>query len=129
MKPKVIVVLGLFAFLAAAAVYAQPQVVTATVDFPFMVEGKALPSGSYTFTRDTGANAFRVQGEGKNGGLATVYTRINGELHNTMQDAHIVFDVIEGKYILSEIWIPGEDGYLLTLTKGEHKHKVINVNY
>jgi len=28
--------------------------------------------------------------------------------------------------LLSEIWLPDEDGYVLLTTKEAHKHKVIN---
>jgi hypothetical protein len=48
-------------------------------------------------------------------------------MHTTPEDAHIVFDVVGDKHMLSEIWIPGEDGYLLLATKGKHGHKVINI--
>jgi hypothetical protein len=29
-------------------------------------------------------------------------------------------------YVLSEVWLPGEDGYRVHVTKGAHKTKVVN---
>ncbi len=129
MKAKIMVAAVIFVFLSVMSVYAQRPALNAKIDFAFSVEGKLLPAGPYEFVRDSQANLFRIQGEGKNAALATIQTRLSGELHKTPLDAHLVFDVIGDKYFLSEIWITGEDGYVLLVTKEEHKHKVLNVNY
>lgn len=129
MKTKILVTVGLFALLAVMSGYGQEPSIKAKIDFPFTVEGKALPAGQYSFMRDTEAPVFRVQGEGKADALATIVTRLSGEMHTTPQDAHLVFDVVGGTHILSEIWIPGEDGYMMHVEKGKHEHKVLNVKY
>lgn len=129
MKTKIMVAAGIFALLAGMSMYGQQPVINAKIDFSFTVEGKVLPPGQYEFRRDSGAKEFRVQGEGKNGALAMILTRLAGDMHTTPQDAHLVFDVVGGVYMLSEIWYPGEDGYLVLATKGQHEHKVMNVEY
>jgi len=53
-------------------------------------------------------------------------TRLAGGLYTTPKDAHVVFDKIGNAYVLSELWLPGEDGLLLHVTKEKHEHKVIN---
>ncbi len=121
-------VVSLLALLGAMSVYGQPSTIKAKVDFSFTVEGKVLPPGQYEFARDDTAQAFKVQGEGKNTAIAPFVTRLAADIHTTPQDAHLVFDVVGDTYYLSEIWIPGEDGYVLATTKGQHTHKVINVN-
>jgi hypothetical protein len=126
MKAKVLVTVSIFAFLALMSAYAQPQSITAKIDFPFMVGSKTLPAGSYEFIKETQNQAIRVQGEGMTA-LAMAVTRLAGEMHTTPQDAHLVFDVVDGTNMLSEVWIPGEDGYMLLATKGKHTHKVLNV--
>jgi hypothetical protein len=40
-----------------------------------------------------------------------------------------VLDVVGDTDSLSEIWIPGDDGYLMPATKEKHGHKVIIVKY
>ena len=130
MKIKIMLVVGLVALLAGVSGYGQQTVtLKAQIDFPFKVEGKVLPAGAYEFALDAQAMAFRVQGQGSNGALAPVMTRLAGAMHTTPQDAHLIFDVVGDTYILSELWIPGEDGYLVQMTKGVHTHKVINVKY
>ncbi len=132
MKTRMITAVGLAALLAVAAGYAlqgEGWSLKANVSFPFMVGNKLLPAGDYTFDRQGPlGQVFRVQGEGKNATVVNVITRIASDIHTTPQDAHLVFDVVGGdKYILAEIWIPGEDGYVLAVTKEKHEHKVMNI--
>ncbi len=130
MKTKILLTVGLMALFAVMTGYGQPQeMVKAKIDFSFKVEGKVLPPGQYEFARDPKAMEFRVQGEGKIAALVPILTRMAAEIHSTHQDAHLVFDVVGDTHLLSEIWIPGEDGYVLLVTKGPHTHKVINLSY
>jgi hypothetical protein len=129
MKTKILLAVGLFAFVAGLAVFAQLAEIKATIDFPFKVEGKVLPAGAYDFVRDDSAAAFRVTDGGKNSAIALIQTRLSSEIHTTPADAHIVFDKIGETCLLSEIWIPGQDGYVIMVTKGPHEHKVVNVKY
>lgn len=129
MKPKIVVALCFFAFLAATSGFGQMPAINAKIDFPFTVAGKALPAGPYSFVRDASALVFRVSGEGKNAAVAEILTRLTAELQPTPQNAHLVFDKVGETCILSEIWIPGEDGYMVALTKGPHQHKVVTVKY
>lgn len=127
-KTKIMLTVSLIALLGMMSAYGQPSSIKAKIDFPFTVEGKVLPAGQYEFVRDDAAQVFRVQGEGKTSALVPILTRLAGEMHTTPQDGHLVFDVVGETYLLSEIWIPAHDGYLLLATKGPHGHKVINVN-
>jgi hypothetical protein len=128
LKTKIMLTMSLFALLVVTSGYGQQSLtVKAKIEFPFTVEGKVLPAGQYEFVRDNLAATFRVQGEGKIGALATILTRLAGEMHTTPQDAHLVFDKVGDTYLLSEIWFPTEDGYLLLATKGKHAHKVISI--
>jgi hypothetical protein len=128
-KTKIGLLLGILVLMTGVSLMAGQSLpeVKAKIDFSFSVEGKVLPPGQYDFKRNIQAEVFRVQGEGKNAALAKIITRVSGEIHTTLQDAHLVFDIVNGEYMLSEIWVPGEDGYVLLTTKGKHEHKVINV--
>jgi hypothetical protein len=111
--------------VATLSMYGQ-TVVKAKVAFPFTVEGKALPAGQYVFTLQESGDVFRVVGEGKDV-MATVVTRLGGEMRSAPKGTHLVFDKVGELYLLSEIWVPGEDGFLLLATKGVHAHKTVNV--
>jgi hypothetical protein len=127
MKTRVLLSLGLFLLLAVSSVFGLQSSIKTNVEFSFTVGGKVLPAGEYQFQRNDPGTAFRVQGAGKNGVTVLIVTRLGGEMHATPKDAHLVFDKVGETYLLSEIWIPGEDGYLLLATKGKHEHKTLNV--
>ncbi len=128
MKGKVLLGLGVAALLAMGAMaMGQAEILKAKIDFPFMAGSKSLPAGEYNFTAQEMDQVFRVQGMGKDTALVNVITRLGAEIHNTPQDAHLVFDKVGDTYYLSEIWIPGMDGFLVQVTKGAHTHKVVTI--
>jgi hypothetical protein len=118
--------LGLIVLVAALSAYGQTPTVKAKIAFPFTVEGKALPAGTYEFILQESGDAFRVQGEGKDV-MANVITRLGGEMRSAPKGTHLVFDKVGELCLLSEIWIPEQDGFLLLATKGLHAHKTVNV--
>jgi hypothetical protein len=124
-KTKILLTVGLMVVFAVMAGYAQESPVKAKIDFAFKVEGKTLPAGNYEFTRDDNAMTFRVQGVGNEGAIASIMTRLSAEMHLMPREAHVVFDVVGDSYILSEIWLPAGDGYLVAATKGPHTHKTV----
>jgi hypothetical protein len=131
-KTKIMLALSLILLAAVTIGYGQPvhkSSIKVKIDFPFTVNGKALPAGVYEFVREERMEVFRVAGEGDSNTLAPILTRIAGEMHATPQDAHLVFDVIGDTNFLSEIWIPGDDGYVMLAPKDKHGHRVINVKY
>lgn len=130
MKKRILVLLGVMLLLSAAVAYGQPIEVKAPVDFAFTVEGKVLPAGQYVFTRTDDGTAFRVQGvgkEAKDGALALIITRLAGEMRDLKKGAYLVFDNAGDTSVLSEIWFPGEDGYLVGVMKGKHMHKMVHM--
>jgi len=127
MKIKVLGVASVFVLLAAASAYGQTTV-SAKIPFPFTASGRSLPAGQYDFVRDTNDEAIRVTGAVKgSGAVAMVISRLAEGMHTTPQDAHIVFDKVGEKYFLSEVWIPGADGFLLHVTKEKHEHRIQHV--
>ena len=127
MKIKLTTSVLLVAFLAATGAFGQPYRIMAKIDFPFTVQGKVLPPGQYEFSRADQPSFFRVTDGSKISAMAPIITRISGDMHLTPEDAHVGFDKVGDVFILSEIWIPGEDGYVLAMTKEAHAHKVINI--
>lgn len=130
MRSKIILALAVAGLLALGSVYAaqSAETVKAKIDFAFSAGGKVLPAGEYEFQKDDAAYVFRIQGQGKTGDIVNIVTSLTRELHSEPQAASLVFDVVGNKYILSEIWIPGYDGYLVQATKGRHTHKIVKVS-
>ena len=124
MKGKIMLALGLLLLLAVAFLPGEQMSLKATIEFPFMVEGKTLPPGQYEFRQVEEGMAFRVQGDDKKGATALIITRLDGTMRASDKSSYVVFDAVGDTNTLSEIWLPGEDGYLLAATKGRHTHKI-----
>ena len=124
MRPKMMAAVGIFIIaLGVTSALAQGPSLKAKIDFPFTVGTKMFPAGTYTFIKEDPSDAFRVTGE-KTEAVAPILTRIASMMPTL--DA-VVFDVVGDKYILAEIWIPGDDGYVVATTKIKHEHKIVKV--
>ena len=55
--------------------------------------------------------------------VSIVITRLGR--HDKDTDAEFVFDKVANKVMLSEVWLPNEDGYLILSTPGAHEHRVV----
>ncbi len=102
----------------ASLVYA--DTVVADVQFPFMAGGKEYPAGKYQI--ETGASMeeliLRSEVTGK-GGLLPFTTRLSQREPDVTE---LVFDKAGDKYFLSEIYMPGIDGFGLKGASGKHTH-------
>ena len=129
MRTRTLGLLGLvaaFAVALPAAASAQTLHVRADIPFSFQAEGKTLPAGRYEFTEIDNGAIVRVAGaSGENAVLMPTLTRVAAEVHGHADDSHVVFDVVNGVHTLSEVWSSGSDGFLVSVTKAAHTHKVI----
>jgi hypothetical protein len=131
MRTKISMVLALVGLLALGSLYAgqsTAEVLKAKIDFPFIAGGRALPAGVYEFRKDDAAQVFRIQGAGRTGDVVNIITELAGNLRMNPEGNSLVFDIVNNKYVLSEIWIPGSNGYLVEATKGPHAHKVVKIS-
>ena len=109
------------AFVMSGAM-AHAQSVSAEITFPFAAGGKEMAAGKYSV--DVAAD-FRLRLTGPAGEriFMPVITLLGR--HDKDADAELVFDKVGGKTVLSEVWMPGRDGYLLVATKAPHDHAVV----
>lgn len=108
-----------------ATAYAQnaQNSVNVNIDFAFVAAGKEMPAGAYEFEVEKMTVVMRSV---KGSALAVVmpaFTRLGR--HDADRDPELVFDKVGGKLLLSELWIPDKDGYLLLDTPVNHDHRVI----
>ena len=106
--------------LGGAMAYAQS--IHAEIGFPFVAGGKEMAAGKYTIEVTT-AGTVLLTGAGGSRMLIPVITMLGR--HDQDPDAEFVFDKIDGKTVLSEVWLPRKDGFLLLATKGPHEHAVV----
>ncbi len=119
-------VFALAVMLGIALAYGQPgRALTAKVDFSFDVPGKTLPAGAYVVSyNSSNPDVLVIRSDSKAEVMVPFVTRL-AQLGGSADTARLVFDKVGNKSYLSEVWIPGEDGFLLIGTKGKHSHVVV----
>ena len=112
--------LGLAGSLAWAAV-----TVSVNVPFSFIVKDKEMPAGRYEI-RSEGTNETRLAVRSSEGG-GTVLVQVIERLADTgAKEPKVVFDKMEdGKTYLSEVHVPGQDGFLVGIAKGRETHVTV----
>jgi hypothetical protein len=120
MKRRVLVMLAATALLFVAlpaASYAQ-ETADVTISFPFVAEGKTMPPGHYELQLNTEATAFTLTAVPKETGVFVMAITRLAAADPPATDTHLTFDKVGSTYYLSEVWLPGEDGYLVYAAKG-----------
>jgi len=126
------VALSLILVAGVASAFAQAGF---KVPFPITAAGKKLAAGEYAVTKaPDGGLVLRQGSTGKEIPL-TVLERIP-QATPPVAGPRLVFDEVGDfapsyteyitVYVLSEVWLPGEDGYRIHVTKGAHKTKEVS---
>jgi hypothetical protein len=89
----------------------------------FVANGKTLPAGSYVVEVNVAENVLTVTPSDAKGAsvLLPVETRVAEP--KALVAPELVFDKLNGQLYLSELLVPGTDGYLLLATKAKHTHE------
>jgi hypothetical protein len=125
MKRGVLLIVAAMALLGTVgggAVYAQ-DISIVNIPFKFTVNHKVMMPGKYEITV-TDAAVISVMPERGQAVFVPAITRL-AQHEKPITDAMVVFDKLEDQYILSELWLPGEDGFLVTDTKQPHQHHML----
>ena len=96
--------LVLGALASASAAFAQSHTVTATVPFPFEVNGQKLPAGPYRLDQMS-AHILNVRST-TNHAAVTVITNEEQRFEPTSR-GKLVFRKYGHRYFLSQVWAPG----------------------
>jgi hypothetical protein len=127
LRTRRLVVISLVTLLATCSVYAQSRSSRVKISFPFSAGGKQFPAGQYFFAPDDAARVVKLTSvDGKANASIPVLTRTARAIHTTPADTHVVFDKVGQTPVLSELWIPGRDGYVLNAPAKEHEHEVVD---
>lgn len=95
----------------------------ATIDFPFVAGKTQCAPGAYEI--DTSGGKIVLRSKEAKGSQVVLLPITRLGRHDRDVDTELVFDKVGDKLLLSEIWLPNQDGYLLTTTAGPHEHRVI----
>ena len=124
-------VLALVLLAGANAAYAQGIF---KVLFKFEAGGKKFPPGEYRVAyKDEGQLTLRQESTGKE--VQVAYTQKLAQPTPPVEEPRLIFDAVGNfepsyteyftVYILAEVWLPGEGGFLVHTTKGAHQTQTI----
>ena len=132
--PAVFAVVILAVALVAVAAPARAQ---AAFKIPFKFEsgGKKFPAGDYVVTKSGDAQVTFRQVEIGKETILPIAEKLT-PLQLPVAEPRIVFDEVGAFepsyteyftiYLVAEVWLSGQEGYLIHVTKGGHKNKVVN---
>ena len=125
MNPKVA---GLASLMALAFVVGpavadaqQDDELVANVPFKFVAAGKPHQAGAYALRVNKTRETVELVPPKGTGEVMLVMTRLAAP-EKEMAEGRLVFDKVGDTYTLSEVWVPGEDGFLVHATKETHTH-------
>jgi hypothetical protein len=133
MRRLAVLTLVVAAFVVVAAPPARAQS-TFKVPFNFESGGKKLAAGSYAVTK-AGDNQLTFQQVTTGKETAFPFTERLKPADPPLAGPQLVFDEVGNfepsyteyftVYVLAEVWLSGQEGYLIHTTKGAHKSRVI----
>jgi hypothetical protein len=120
---RTLVLLALLGLLVLCG-YAQ-NLEKAKISFSFVVDGKTLPAGTYTF-RELSPKVMEIRNvDTSEAVLAPIITRIG--MVGSVTEPSLTFDEVGDKLILETVWPPAGDGFLLATTKEKHTHRKVKI--
>jgi hypothetical protein len=134
MKRLVVISVLVLAFVLIAGstlTYAQG---TFKIPFKFKAGGKTYPAGEYSLAqKGEGQIALRKEPGGEE--ILISFLERLPQPETPVEEFQLVFDVVGNfepsyteyvtEYVLAEVWLPGEEGYLIHTTKGAHQNKIV----
>lgn len=119
------VTLALAMTSGASIAYAQQQM-TFDATFAFRLGNQVHQAGQYSVTVNADQEILSFAPVKGTANAVLVQTRL-AEPESPLSGGHIVFDKVGDLYYLSEVWIPGYDGFLLHSTKDKHIHAKVKL--
>jgi len=120
-------VAGMAATLFATLVLGQDSpTLRVKIPFEFKAAGKAFQAGTYVLKKGPAGGMITLTGsDGKAGANLVIITSI---ARSGASDDHLLaFDKVNGERILSEVWLPAQEGAVVYADKGEHQHELIRL--
>jgi hypothetical protein len=115
--------LGVFGGIAWAA-----GPISVHIPFAFIVKDKEMPAGTYDILPQ-GSDEDQIAIRGAKGGPMVTVSVLERLADIGAKQPKLVFDkMADGKSYLSEIHVPGGDGFLVGIAKGREKHVSVNGN-
>lgn len=98
------------------------------IPFSFIVDGREMPSGRYE-VQVVGASAGVLTLRGAENGQSVILKPTTRLADIGGKEPRLAFDKVENARFLSEVHIPGVDGFELRGAAGEHGHESVPGKY
>ena len=134
MKHRVFALLFATTLLMAAhpsITYAQ-NVMLVNVDFGFVAHGETMPAGNYVLRLSPDMTKFTLTQTDTPAPTSDISLETKTRLASMAPppgEAHVVFEKDGDTYVLAEIWLPDEDGWLVYPTTGQHARRTVKGDY
>jgi hypothetical protein len=116
---------GLVLAASPAVTYAQEALV-ANVPFPFIAAGRTHDAGEYRLAVSENKEELTLTPMKGPATIALVQSRL-AVINSPEQADRVVFDKVGNTYYLSELWLPGQDGFLMYAAKEAHTHHMVKI--
>jgi hypothetical protein len=104
------------------------------ITFKFKAGDKKFLQGDYSVAlKEEGKITLRREPSGEE--FPVPFIQRLPQPETAYEEPQLVFDVVGNfepsyteyvtEYLLAEVWLPGEDGYLIHTTKGAHQNKIV----
>ncbi len=130
MKRKSMLLFTLMFLLGLTSIFAENQgTLHVNIPFKFFFGGKPFEPGEYVISNPTSTPKFiSLQAvKGKSGHQVAIITRLDAT-HEGSKAQRLIFDTVGEEKYLSEVWIPGKDGFLILGTPQEQSHNVVTAS-
>jgi hypothetical protein len=91
----------------------------------FVANGKTCAAGNYAFSVDPASDVITLEPTSTKSPAISLPVETRVSERKPLTQPEVVFDKLNGQLVLSELLIPGEDGYLLVVTKAKHSHESV----
>ena len=95
------------------------------IPFDFVANGKAFTAGQYSLGANLAGEVLTLESLGVKGSSAFLPVESRLGERKQLSGPELIFDKVNGKLYLSELFVPGEDGYLVLSTKAKHTHESV----
>jgi hypothetical protein len=119
------VVVTVFALGLAVSLAWASGALSVNIPFSFIVKDMEMPAGRYEI-RTEGNDERTLAIRSKEGGGQVLVQVIERLADTGAKEGTVVFDKMEdGKTYLSEVHVPGQDGFLVGIAKGRETHVTV----
>jgi hypothetical protein len=117
---RFLVVMLVVTLVAGTAVAYAQEAITINPPFAFKAGATTYQAGKYELSITNEQTILMVNGP-KAGSSVAVVTRLS-DAEPPATEGKVIFDKVGDLYYLSEVWIPGFDGFLVNAIKEKHTH-------